>query len=97
MRLRLTARHDELLHKGDQLVAELSQALATAHPELAERLHKALPDPEPDLQHQVLRDLQQKFAAAYARQMEAMRKDIGRVLDQAGREVAKSLDSEEDA
>lgn len=95
MRLRLEADQDELLAKGDRLLEELAQALYDVHPDLADRLHKAAPEPEPQkLPYRALRDLQEKFASAYVAQLAAMNKDIFKVLDQASREVRKSVDDE---
>lgn len=92
MRLRLDAEPEEFLAKGGQLLEALAQALEAYHPDLADALYKAaiVPADTPALKYPVLETLRQKFKTAYERQMQEMVLDIGRVLDQASREVRKS-------
>jgi hypothetical protein len=90
MRLRLEADPNELVVKGDQLIAALTSAFADVHPDLADRLHKAMPEPDHgEAANPVIRELAANFRTAYDKQMALMLKDIGRVLDGAVREVVK--------
>lgn len=96
MRLRLEATPDELLVKGDALVDAIAQAVQDVHPDLADRLHKAMPEPDDgEPAYPVIRDLCANFRAAYEKQTAAMLKDIGRVLDGASQEVSKSMQKDD--
>jgi hypothetical protein len=88
---RLEAGPEELREKGTALVQALAGALFPAHSELAEQLEKALPRPEPSLKYPVLRELHERTAAAYRKQLDAMLREIGEVLDEAASGVTKSL------
>jgi hypothetical protein len=87
----LEATPDELQGKGTELVQVLADALFPANPELAEQLERALPRPEPSLKYPVLRELHARTAAVYRKQIDAMLREIGEVLDEAASGVTKSL------
>ena len=83
MKLQLSASRKELREKSSQLVKAISALLSEESPELADQLLKALPRKEVQLKYPVLRAIQNNTNAMYAAQVEAMLKDIGKVLDQA--------------
>lgn len=96
MRFRLEATADELRGKGEQLVRSLAEQLQDHNPELAENLEKALPKKEPSLKYQVLRQLHQKTAKAYAQSLDAMVIDIDRVLRDQEPKALRKAEPEED-
>jgi len=86
--LRLEATPGELVEKSEKLVRKLRDLFWATSPELAESLEKALPRKEQDLKYPVLRELKKQTAEIYDQHMQAMLKEIGKVLD---RSVEKSL------
>lgn len=83
MRIKIDASPTELSEKGDALIQALVRSLTPACPELAERLEKALPEPQLKLRHRALRDIHKITKEAYRKTLEAMHLDIARVLDEA--------------
>ncbi len=81
MHLRIEADPDELKEKSGDLIKALISAIAPSNPDLAESLEKALPPRENELKLPVLRELHQRTADAYEKQMTLMLKDISKVLD----------------
>lgn len=85
MRFFLEGEPEELAEKSDQLLGELIKSFSGIAPEFAERLAKALPEklPPVELRLPVLKRLHEKTADEYARQMQLMVRDIGKVLDRS--------------
>jgi predicted phage tail protein len=94
--LKLDATVSELKQKGPALLEELAKAFSEVRPDLSEALEKALPTKEVQLKYRALRELKTKTDKAYRETLDAMLKDIGRVLDRAVVGVSKSLDAVED-
>lgn len=82
MKLHLEATSEELAVKASKLAKAVTDLIRPADPELAESLEKALPKKEQELKYPVLRGLQQATEELYAKQVQAMLKEIGKVLDQ---------------
>jgi len=82
MKLHLEATSEELAVKASKLAKAVTDLIRPADPELAESLEKALPKKEQELKSPVLRGLQQATEELYAKQVQAMLKEIGKVLDQ---------------
>lgn len=85
MRIRLEASPEELAAKGNQLLEVLARSLEPHHRGLSDALQKAIveadQDEQPELRYPVLRELHERTRTAYAAQLDAMLRDINRVLD----------------
>ena len=79
MKIELTATPDELEDK--EKAEKLLRSLGELVDPLEDILEKALPRKEQVLKYPVLRELQKKTEDAYARRVEWMLKDVGKVLD----------------
>lgn len=97
MRFRLEATPGELEQKGDALVKALVAELSALAPDLAERLEKALPPPEQTLKYPALQQLADLTREQYARTLERMVEEIGRVLDRSTRPDARYIEKSEAA
>lgn len=82
MRLSLEATPQELEEKSGDLIKAVAEIIEPVDPDMSEALTKALPRKEPVLKYPVLRELQRRTQAAYEVMLDAMLKDIGKVLDQ---------------
>lgn len=92
MRIRLEGNLEELPKKAPEILRRLAETFAPSSPESArvlEFIEKAEPRKEPQLKHPALRGIQRQMKARYNRQMKAMLRDIGAVLD---RSLEKSQD-----
>jgi predicted GNAT family N-acyltransferase len=90
MKLQIDATPEELVEKADSLVESIGEFLRPIAPDISEILEKALPRKESELKFPVLRELQKRTEVLYEQQLEAMLKDIGKVLNQS--KTKKSLD-----
>lgn len=83
MWLRFEADPDELREKSSDLIRALITAIGPMDPALAESLEKALPPKESILKLPVLKEMHERTAKLYERQMGLMLKDIGKVIDRS--------------
>jgi hypothetical protein len=88
----LEASPEELEQKGHALIKALAAEVRLYAPDLAESLEKALPPPDQVLKYPVLQQLADKTREEYARALERMVGEIGKVLDQSTKADARYIE-----
>lgn len=93
MKLTINATPEEILEKGDKLVEAFVREVAPYHPDLAERLAKALPESEPvKLKDPVLEHIAEQTSIAYGRMLHAMNSDILKILERKPPIIQKAVE-----
>lgn len=95
MRLFIEGTPEEFSEKHEELVKALSAQLEHVSPDLVEVLEKALPNKEPALKFRAMEQLRKRTSAMYRDTLDAMLKDIAKVLD--GESVIKKSGFDWDA